>query len=49
MPHVEITMLKGRTAAEVITRIIRSDGKRPDNRIIDLGFTVQERESTRRR
>lgn len=39
----------GCKAAEVITRIIRGDGKRPDNPVIDLGFTVWARESTRRR
>jgi LacI family gluconate utilization system Gnt-I transcriptional repressor len=38
-----------RQAADIITRIIRGDGKRPDKRIIDLGFAVRARGSTRRR
>lgn len=39
----------GRRAAEIVTRIIRGDGARPDNPIIDLGFEIRTRESTRPR
>ena len=39
----------GRQAAEIVKRIIRGDGRRPDNPVIDLGFTIKLRESTRRR
>ena len=38
-----------RQAAEIVTRIIRGDGKRPDRPIIDLGFEVRTRGSTGRR
>ena len=36
-------------AAEIVVRIIRGDGKRPQERTIDLGFKVMERDSTSRR
>ncbi len=39
----------GARAAEIITRIIRGDGARPDERTIDLGFKIRERASTSRR
>ncbi len=38
-----------RRAAEIVTRIIRGDGERPDDPIIDLGFAVRARGSTSRR
>ena len=31
----------GRQAADIVTRIIRGDGARPDNPIIDLGFEIR--------
>ncbi len=37
-----------RQAAEIVTRIIRGDGQRPDRPIIDLGFEVRTRGSTGR-
>ncbi len=39
----------GRRAAEIVTRIVRGDGARPENPIIDLGFEIRTRDSTRRR
>jgi LacI family gluconate utilization system Gnt-I transcriptional repressor len=39
----------GRLAAEIVTRIIRGDGVRPQQRAIDLGFQIKERASTGRR
>ncbi len=39
----------GRDAASIVTRIIRGDGRRPNNPIIDLGFQVRARHSTIRR
>ncbi len=39
----------GRQAAAIVTRIVRGDGERPDNPVIDLGFAVCGRDSTRRR
>ncbi len=38
-----------RQAAAIVTRIVRGDGERPDDPIIDLGFAVRARGSTRRR
>ena len=38
-----------RQAAEIVTRIIRGDGERPNNPIIDLGFEVRMRRSTSQR
>ncbi len=39
----------GRRAAEVVSRIIRGDGARPSEPVIDLGFAIRERASTGRR
>ncbi len=39
----------GRQSAEIVSRIIRGDGERPDERTIDLGFEIRERASTSRR
>jgi LacI family gluconate utilization system Gnt-I transcriptional repressor len=39
----------GRLAAEIISRIIRGDGVRPQQRVIDLGFKINARASTGRR
>jgi LacI family transcriptional regulator, gluconate utilization system Gnt-I transcriptional repressor len=36
-----------RRAAEIVIEVIRGSGNRPDNRRIDLGFTVNQRQSTR--
>lgn len=38
-----------RRAAEIIARIIRGDGQRPENPVIDVGFEIRARASTRRR
>ncbi len=37
----------GRRAAEIILEIVRGSGERPPQRIIDLGFEVVIRDSTR--
>ncbi len=37
----------GRRAAAIVTRIIRGDGERPGDPVIDLGFEVHARGSTR--
>jgi LacI family gluconate utilization system Gnt-I transcriptional repressor len=39
----------GRRSAEIVSRVIRGDGARPSERVIDLGFEIHERESTARR
>ena len=39
----------GRRAAEIVLEIIRGSGDRPRERKIDLGFSIVERASTRRR
>ncbi len=39
----------GRQAATILTRIIRGDGARPDQPVIDLGFEIRTRGSTRQR
>jgi LacI family gluconate utilization system Gnt-I transcriptional repressor len=39
----------GRQAAEIVLEIVRGSGRRPHQRIIDVGFRINERESTRRR
>lgn len=39
----------GRRAAEIVSRIIRGDGQRPSERVIDVGFEIRERDSTSRR
>ena len=39
----------GRQAAAIVTRIIRGDGERPENPVIDLGFEIRARDSTSRR
>jgi LacI family gluconate utilization system Gnt-I transcriptional repressor len=39
----------GRRAAEIVLEIIRGSGDRPHDRRIDLGFSIVERASTRRR
>ena len=39
----------GRQAAETILQIIRAPKQRPAETRIDLGFRINERESTRRR
>ncbi len=36
-----------RRAAEIVLEIVRGSGKRPRKRRIDLGFTINERQSTR--
>jgi LacI family transcriptional regulator, gluconate utilization system Gnt-I transcriptional repressor len=38
-----------RRAADIVLEIIRGSGKRPDDRRIDLGFSISQRGSTRRR
>jgi LacI family gluconate utilization system Gnt-I transcriptional repressor len=37
----------GRRAAEIVLEVIRGSGNRPDVRRIDLGFVINERQSTR--
>jgi LacI family gluconate utilization system Gnt-I transcriptional repressor len=37
-----------RRAAEIVLEVIRGSGERPETRRIDLGFTVVQRQSTRR-
>lgn len=39
----------GRRAAEIVSQIIRGDGQRPSQRVIDLGFDIRMRASTSRR
>lgn len=39
----------GRRAAEIVSRIIRGDGARPGEQVIDVGFEIRKRASTGRR